>query len=212
MKRVSIAIGRLLTGALSVATQQPGHPGSKRSPCPSVTIAPAPPPATPRCGLHCGTERWPVKTLSDPDAQRVRLAPVATTVESLAALPAPPYRPGYSRLSPTETTVFCIEGWYKEVNTEADYDLHVVVGGLEDTSVTMIVEIPDARCAGACASGYGEMYARARQALENRLKTWTTDTLRIRVMGVGFFDRPHGQYGGAPNSIELHPVLGLDFP
>ena len=46
----------------------------------------------------------------------------------------------------------------------------------------------------------------------NRLKTWTTDTLRVRIMGVGFFDRPHGQWGAAPNYIELHPVLGIDFP
>ena len=152
-----------------------------------------------------------MKTLSDPDARRVRLTPVATTVESLAALPPPRYRP-YRRLAPTETTIFCIEGWYKEVNTEADYDLHVVVAGLEDTTVTMVVEFPDARCSGACASGYGEQYTRAREALENRLKTWTTDTLRVRIMGVGFFDRPHGQYGAAPNYIELHPVLGIDFP
>jgi hypothetical protein len=105
-----------------------------------------------------------------------------------------------------------VEGWFKEVNTEADYDLHVVVAGLEDTTVTIVVEFPDARCSGACASGYAELYAQARQALENRLKTWTTDTLRVRIMGVGFFDLPHGQYGAAPNYIELHPVLGIDFP
>jgi hypothetical protein len=57
-----------------------------------------------------------------------------------------------------------------------------------------------------------DFYASARQAFENRLKTWTTDTLRLRIMGVGFFDRPHGQYGAAPNYIELHSVLGIDFP
>ena len=177
-----------------------------------MTILPQPRPAPTRCGLYCGTERWQVKTLSDPDARRVSLTPVATTVESLAALPQPRYRPPYGRLRPIETTIYCIEGWYKEVNTEADFDLHVVVAGLEDTTVTMIVEFPDARCSGACASGYAEFYARAREALENRLKTWSTDTLRVRIMGVGFFDRPHGQYGAAPNFIELHPVLGIDFP
>jgi hypothetical protein len=177
-----------------------------------VTVARSPTRLSRRCGLYCGTERWQVKTLSDADAWKVRLTPVATTVESLAALPLPRYLPYYGRAARTEKTVFCVEGWYKDVTTEADFDVHVIVGGLEDTAVTIIAEIPDARCSGACASGYAELYARARQALENRLKTWTTDTLRVRIMGVGFFDRPHGQYGTARNSIELHPVFGIDFP
>ena len=202
----------VFAGAGSVPPQQTtGAPGSKGVPCPSVTILP-PQPARSRCGLHCGTERWQVKTLSDPDARRVRPTPVATTVESLAALPRPRYLPAYGRAGDTETTIFCVEGWLKEFTTEADFDIHIIVGGLDDTTATIIAEIPDARCSGACASGYGKLYARARQAFEDRLKTWTTDTLRLRIMGVGFFDRPHGQYGAAPNNMELHPVLGISFP
>lgn len=34
---------------------------------------------------------------------------------------------------------------------------------------------------------------------------------RARIVGVGFFDRVHGQTGVAPNGIELHPVLGIEF-
>jgi hypothetical protein len=45
-----------------------------------------------------------------------------------------------------------------------------------------------------------------------RWRVWTTDTLRVRIAGVGFFDRNHGQYGPAPNFIELHPVLAIEFP
>ncbi len=33
----------------------------------------------------------------------------------------------------------------------------------------------------------------------------------VRVSGVGFFDRPHGQTGRATNGIELHPVLNIEF-
>ena len=182
------------------------------NPCPAVTIARSPTPVPQPCGFYCGVERWQVKTLSDRDARLVSLTPVATTVESLATLSTPRYRPSYGRVGSTETTIFCVEGWLLDVTTEGDGDLHVIVGGLEDTTVSMIVEIPDARCSGACASGFAELYARAREALENRLKIWTTDTLRLRIMGVGFFDRPHGQYGAAPNYIELHPVLEIDFP
>jgi hypothetical protein len=194
------------------AQQTPDTLGAKRNPCPSLTIPPQPKPAPPRCGLHCGTERWQVKTLSDPDTRRVRLIPVATTVESLAALPRPRYLPSYGRSGPTETTIFCVEGWLKDFTTEPDFDIHVIVGGLDDTTATIIAEFPDARCSGVCASGFRQLMASARQALERKLGTFSTDTLRVRIMGVGFFDRPHGQYGAAPNNIELHPVLGIEFP
>ena len=122
------------------------------------------------------------RTVASEDALRPRRRscqthPVATTVESLAALPRPTYLPPYGRAGQTETTVFCIEGWLVDFTTEADFDIHVIV----------------------CR-------------LENRLDTLTTDTLRVRIMVVGFFDRPHGQYGAAPNNLELHPVLGIDFP
>lgn len=34
---------------------------------------------------------------------------------------------------------------------------------------------------------------------------------RVRLTGVGFFDRVHGQTGVAPNGIELHPLLDIKF-
>lgn len=33
----------------------------------------------------------------------------------------------------------------------------------------------------------------------------------VRVTGVGFFDRPHGQTDRATNGIELHPILKIEF-
>jgi hypothetical protein len=33
----------------------------------------------------------------------------------------------------------------------------------------------------------------------------------VRITGVGFFDRAHGQNGVAPNVFELHPVLKVEF-
>jgi serine protease len=35
--------------------------------------------------------------------------------------------------------------------------------------------------------------------------------MRVRLTGVGFFDRPHGQTGRARNQIEIHPVLDIEF-
>jgi hypothetical protein len=34
---------------------------------------------------------------------------------------------------------------------------------------------------------------------------------RVRITGVGFFDRAHGATGAAPNVIELHPVLKIEW-
>jgi hypothetical protein len=33
----------------------------------------------------------------------------------------------------------------------------------------------------------------------------------VTVTGIAFFDTIHGQEGIAPNGIELHPVLSIDF-
>jgi hypothetical protein len=76
----------------------------------------------------------------------------------------------------------------------------------------MIAEIPEVRCATVCASRYAAAFAAARETAERRLATWDTDTLRVRIVGVGFFDRNHGQTGAAPNYFELHPVLAVQFP
>jgi hypothetical protein len=36
-------------------------------------------------------------------------------------------------------------------------------------------------------------------------------TAKATLIGVGFFDHLHGQTGVAPNGIELHPVLSIEF-
>jgi len=33
----------------------------------------------------------------------------------------------------------------------------------------------------------------------------------VEITGIGFFDRPHGQTGRAPNNIEIHPILSIQF-
>ena len=37
------------------------------------------------------------------------------------------------------------------------------------------------------------------------------DPTPARITGVGFFDRSHGQTGAAPNVIELHTVLKIEW-
>jgi hypothetical protein len=33
----------------------------------------------------------------------------------------------------------------------------------------------------------------------------------VTLRGLGFFDFAHGQDGVAPNAIELHPVISIEF-
>src|SRR5579884_3798664 len=59
-------------------------------------------PGAPGCGVHCGTERWVVKTLSDPGAAAVNLTPVPKTVSELISLTAPDANSETERISPVE--------------------------------------------------------------------------------------------------------------
>ena len=168
-------------------------------------------PAT--CGVHCGTERWAVKTLSDADRDLVHLRPVETTIEDLVALEAPSHRPAFSRIAPTELTVYRVRariGFFKQ---ESDRDWHLVLMSPLDTTITMIAEIPDPECAGVCSSGFAERFATVRQVLFDRLNATGGERRPLLwITGVAFFDFLHHQRGLAPNGIELHPVLAVEFP
>lgn len=179
-----------------------------------TTTEPPLPPLGPICGGHCGTERWEVKTLNDVDREDVRLTPVDATVEELRMLTPTGVAPGRMRYSPVELRVYRIEAYLGGAFTEDDGDWHLVLFGLKDERASLIAEIPDPACAGACRSGFAAAFGRARQLLEERLQRPSPrdQPILVRVTGVGFFDRAHGQSGAAPNQFELHPVLSIEFP
>lgn len=203
------------TDADSVSSQVQPDSGAAAvvRPPSSAGSEPVPPMVDGACGSgRCGVERWAVKTFSDVDRDRVRLDPVDATVESLASMIRPRRLPNARRVGPVEVTVYQVEARIVAWKPEDDGDIHLILAGLQDRSATMIAEIPDPGCSGSCRSGFAERYARARQAFE----TWVNDPDRseeavVIVTGVGFFDRNHGQTGAAPNFIELHPVLSIQF-
>ena len=184
-----------------------------------VELAPAAPEAgetvflpTPRsqvgCGSHCGTERWAVKTMSDPDRGLVEMHPIAASVESLASLPVEAGGAN-TRGGVPERRVFRVRGFLAGTKNEKDGDVHLIIFGMTNQRVSLIAEIPDPRCAGACRSGLSAKYAEAREALATCLAqpNPADRPIVVDVEGVGFFDRNHGQVGRAPNVFELHPVL-----
>jgi hypothetical protein len=158
-------------------------------------------------GAACGIERWPVKTLSDPEARRVDFAVRPATVRYLGSLRPNPG--GQDTRGPLETRVLGVQARLVGVKRETDSDYHLILsaGGAE-----MIAEMP----LTACTSGAQHRYAMttARVEFERAVggpvgESWLHPNLRVRVAGVLFFDSPHGQSGHARNYAELHPVIGF---
>jgi hypothetical protein len=139
---------------------------------------------------------------------------VDATIEELAALPRGQAQPGRERIGPVELTVYRVQGYLAAAFLEEDHDWHLVLIGLHDQRESIIAEVPDPNCAGACRSGFAQAFARARATLEEQVKdiNLRERPILVRVTGVGFFDHAHGQVGMARNAFELHPVLEIAFP
>ena len=158
-------------------------------------------------GATCGFERWPVKTLSDPEARQVNFAVHPATVRYLGSLRAS--AGGQDSRSALESRVFGVQARLVSVKREADSDYHLV---LSEGGTTMIAEMPFTGCTSGAQHRYAMTTARAE--LERAVggpvgESWIHPSLRVRVVGVLFFDFAHGQSGHARNYVELHPVTGF---
>lgn len=114
-------------------------------------------------GQHPGVERWPVKTGTDADVNKVGQnivkgenlgeGIVPTSVEEMLTLPRasnmPPVKKSFPknsfyqnhRTAPTETTIWKLTATVVEATLEQDGDYHLVLRG--DSGKTMIGEIPN---------------------------------------------------------------------
>ena len=156
-------------------------------------------------GASCGVERWPVKTLTDSGARLVDLAVHPATVRYLGSLAAS--AGGQDSRGPLESRVFGVRARLVGVKRSADSDYHLI---LRDGGATMIAEMPFAGCTLGAQYRYAMTTARAK--LERAFGGPVVSlhrSLRVRVVGVLFFDYPHEQLGHAPNYAELHPVTGF---
>jgi hypothetical protein len=156
----------------------------------------------------CGIERWAVKTGTDPGASKVDQTPVPATVANLVAMTAP--KNPLARVAPTEDTTYQVSATLTEFKTEADSDYHLV---LSTGAKTMIAEIPSPTCVtgGPLQAGIANARAEFDARLMSATHGFQKANVPVTVTGVGFFDRIHGQTGVAPNGIELHPVLDIQF-
>lgn len=160
----------------------------------------------------CGHERWAVKTGTDKDASYINLGDVAPAeIEDLDSLRAPKHLPLHHRVKPVEMSVYYVKAKLVEFKREKDGDYHLVLKGRHGK--TMIAEIPSPRCVGSDSPFKAEIKNARREfnahyRIEHSFRRVNTP---VTVTGVGFFDFQHGQAGVAPNAIELHPVLSIQF-
>jgi hypothetical protein len=159
----------------------------------------------------CGADRAAVKNLLDHPAL---LPPRVATVEQLLALRAPRWARSAPRRQ-IERQVVQLDVEVLAFKTEADGDIHAIIRsagaapgkgpGAAGFGRLMVAEFPLPGCARG--SPYALRMARARASL---LRLVNAHVSRMRLTGVVFFDRVHGQTGGAPNGVELHPVLAVE--
>jgi hypothetical protein len=205
--------------ATAVTTTGPTPSGTGPTPIPAPSTG-----AGTTCGSHCGTERWHVKTMSDPQASQVDRNVRMTTVDELihAAVPKPPSgtlaKADNIRFAPWELRAVQIRATIVGWKTENDNDYHIVVADLNKPKETMIVEPPSSACSSACSSGYAALYQAARDAFVHCMGTPATHFTYVNakpviadITGVPYFDPIHGQTGVAPNGIEIHPVISVTF-
>lgn len=167
----------------------------------------APLPAT-----ACGVERWRIKTTADAGAINVNTrAALPSSISALTAIPAPGTPPNLLRIAPVETSVYAIDATLTLYRFTDDSDYHLVLS--DGAGKTMIVELPHPDCVDA-NSPFKTNIASVRSTFDSTLRATTSfksTSIPVRIHGVGFFDRLHGQTGVAPNGIELHPVLNIQF-
>ncbi len=160
----------------------------------------------------CGVERWSVKTGTDADAGLINLqSSTPTTIAALTSLPAPTTLPSSNRIQPTETTVFQLQATLLEYKLESDSDYHLILS--DGSGHTMISEMASPACVGS-SSRLLPGIQNARSEFDARYtptSSFQPANVPVTITGVGFFDFQHGQTGVAPNGIELHAVLDIQF-
>lgn len=163
----------------------------------------------------CGVERASVKHLTDgfvlPSTAKVM------TPDELLSLKPPQVGQDTPRITTVsggslpETILVVLNNVHViAVKQEADSDLHVIIQASNGKELN--VEAPQAICDSS--SKYAKLLGAARAAMDKTFPNvsssgYTTVNVTATIEGVLFWDVLHGQRG-APNGVELHPVVAFD--
>jgi hypothetical protein len=143
----------------------------------------------------------------------VNLTPKDENLVDMTTLPVPAgFSQDASRLpNSAEMQVWRITATLTGYKQEADSDYHLIL--VDSQGHTMIAEIPLPACVGS-GSPFLPGITKARAEFDKKFTadgSFTPASVQVTVTGVGLFDTIHGQTGVAPNGIELHPVLDIQF-
>lgn len=190
-------------------------------------------------GAQCGgVERWAVKMGADPAAAQISIQnPTVTALHDLVSLPRPTLPTDDVTRATAEQSVRVVDGrlvrFKREGGKTGDADFHLVISdetlqfspggaGTQASAHSVIAEIPDPSCVGgrngtvAAPSNFAtqltDVRAKFTQQFPNITSGWNeAEGIPVRLTGVVFFDRAHGQVGRALNGLELHPLLDIEF-
>jgi len=161
-----------------------------------------------------GFGRWTVKTGHDEEVGKVSGIAQPTTIAALRAMKPPANLDGDSTRvtypgSPEMQTWRLANVTLAGYKLESDGDYHLVV--VDGAGKSLVAEIVDPR---RVAESWKDRTMEARNTFDARHTpsgSFQTAGETVTVTGVGFFDLLHGQFGAAPNGIELHAVLDICF-
>src|SRR5262249_4269529 len=186
------------------------------------------------CG---GVERWAGKGGSGSRGSSVNLnAPIVATVPHLVRIQRPPIPAGETTRTNPELTVRTVDArlvmFKHEGGKSGDSDFHLVMSDdtlqFSTTSVlsehSFVAEVVDPDCVSGRTgtvpfpsqfqTALTDVYNRFLAQFPNMVTdgSWNeTNGVPVRVTGVEFFDRPHGQTGRALNGLEIHPIVDIVF-
>jgi hypothetical protein len=148
------------------------------------------------------------------------------TIDDLRNIPYPAALPPNGRAA-EEKHIYEVTTTLCAYRAESDGDYHLVLGN-EPENRTIIAEIPKPGDFGSMQSNFADAIYTARVAMDTRFghQEIITDptqggpvaafaepgNIPVVITGLCFFDFIHGQRGVAPNGLELHPVIKIDFP
>jgi hypothetical protein len=165
-------------------------------------------PGSPECG---GVERWAVKVFTDALASKIDWTPKPTTIAHLVSIQTPTPDPNMARYQPVEDSTYVVTCNITRKKDESDNDYHLV---LSDGINTLIGEVPDPKCSSVAVSPKVAKFTIARNWVFKNIgmgNVYTVNLPPVVVTGVAFIDPPHGQYGAAPNNLELHSIIDIHF-
>lgn len=151
--------------------------------------------------------RRDIKIAIDAAAMEIDTIPIVATIDSLGSLDLPKAKKDLERQD-IEKHVFTVTGTVEKVKKYRDGDYHIKL--VDENENFMNCESPNVGCKFISSSRFLEQFKTVRAFIEEHEDDLEGKTLTIT--GVGFIDIDH-KYprNAAPNEIELHPILDIQF-